>query len=407
MKKLALSVTVVIVLLIGLASAILLVRQRQLISQKAAPATTLNLIPSNSNPTVGDSVSVSVDINTANNLVIGAELYINFDASRLEATDVTTGPFLTNPQIQTKTIDNTSGRVSYVLFLPTGSTPQQGQGTVAMVNFLTKAEGQANVSFDGSSLVAAVGEDVGTNVLVSSPGTTFNILPVSTGEPTITPTEGVVATLTPTGTEVVATSTPTTTVTPTTGGSGGADTVIATNTPTATATLTPTSTSTVTPRPTSTSTPTPTTSSGSGGANPTSTPTATFTPTSASQAVGASVKITSITEGQVVNSKRPLFRGVAAPSSKITITLNSDQEITASVTATSAGNWSWQPGEDLNEGQHKITVLALDTQGKQTSSSVNFTVQTEGLPSAGISYPTLISIMLSALMIFGFFVLLI
>ena len=282
MKKIIIPIFVILILVGGLVSAVLLVRQRQIITKKAAPATTLSLAPSNANPTVGDSVTASIDINTGENLVIGAELYINFDASRLQVTDVNLGPFFVNPQIQTNTTDNNTGRITYILFLPTGSTPQQGQGTLATISFVTKADGLANVNYDGSSLIAAVGQDVGNNVLLSSSGADFNVslagagseVSTPTNTPTNTPTDS--PTNTPTNTPTM-----TPTATPTDGASSdsGADSLLADSggniTPTNTPTMTPTATST--PRPTSTPTPT---TSGQGSGGTASTPTPTVKPTS-------------------------------------------------------------------------------------------------------------------------------
>ena len=53
--------------MIGILSGLLLISRRQIFVQKAAPNTTLNLIPSTNNLKVGDSFSVFVNIDTGSN----------------------------------------------------------------------------------------------------------------------------------------------------------------------------------------------------------------------------------------------------------------------------------------------------------------------------------------------------
>lgn len=151
---------------------------------------------------------------------------------------------------------------------------------------------------------------------------------------------------------------------------------------------------------TPTPTPTPTTGEGVGGAAPTSTPTPTPTPTTTGAGVGGvtptptptatsvKVKITSISSGETIYTRRPTFSGTAAPGAKITITIESPA-IQGTIYANSSGYWSWTPTEDLSEGQHTVSIAALDNQGNTSTTSATFTVSTEELPEAGIFTPTL------------------
>lgn len=245
--KVGLSVLSVFLLIAGVVAGVQLVRQPQLFEQDAAPATTLELRASNENPAVNEEFTVDVYINTGGNAVIGSELYISFDNSNIEVLGIAKGDFLSAAEEQTRTVDNSSRRVTYILFLTTQSTAVSGSGVLATMNVRALQSGSTTLSFTSDTLVAAVGEDVGQNVLANGISETVNV--ASVVEETPTPTTGV--------------------------GTGDL-----TNTPT----TTPVPTNSPTPNPTSSSTPTPTTGSGGGSTatpspSPTRVPSNTSTPT--------------------------------------------------------------------------------------------------------------------------------
>lgn len=180
----------------------------------------------------------------------------------------------------------------------------------------------------------------------------------------------------------------------------GAGTI--TNTPTPTPTINPSSAPTSTPAPTNTPTPTPTTSSGGtgGGSLPTNTPTTTRSAISTPTPIASNpnqVTLTSITSGQTVTSTKPTFSGKAPAGSTITITVYSDP-ITGTVTANSAGVWTWTPPTDLTPGSHSVTITSATTQGQTTTTSASFTIGS--LPVTGNFSLTLILLFLGLLIIF-------
>ena len=238
-KKAIITILVLLVLVIGVGVGVFLVQRNIEIREKAAPSTNLSLVSDTDSPIVGQSFSALVNINTGENQVIGAEMYITYDPLKLEIVSVDKGTFLPNPVIIGPDIDNSSGTLSYTIYIPPGSTPVTGSGTLAVIEFKTKQEGSATVSFTSESKVGAVQEG-GVNVLVGTTPLSLNIQGTSV-ELTNTPTPtGVLVqeTVTPTPTGQV-TNTPTPTEADGTGG-----TTLHTNTPTPTT------------RPSSTSTPT-------------------------------------------------------------------------------------------------------------------------------------------------------
>ncbi len=241
-KKLIVVLVVILIMGLGIVAGVYLVQQQTGFREKAAPASTLGFSAGNLSPYVDDDVVVTATIDTGTNQVIASELYINFDATKLELTSVSQGTFLPNAQDIGPNIDNTAGSLSYTLYLMPGSTPQTGQGSLAVLNFKAKAAGNAQISYASNSIVGAVQED-GKNVLSSSTPLTLNIR-----------TQGA---LSPTPTQA---SSPTPTVGGGIGGDGGAS---------PTPTITPTPTKTPTPTPTSSSSTSSGSSSDTGSANDT------------------------------------------------------------------------------------------------------------------------------------------
>jgi len=175
----------------------------------AAAESTLSFSPSDTTPTVGDTFTVNVNINSGTNEVTGVELHLTFDESKIEAQSITEGTFFTNPNTTTPSISNTNGTISYTLLVPPGGTGVTGTGTVAVITFKAIAAGNVSLTFSSQTLVTAAGES-GVNVLASSPSKTITVgaSTSSTATPTATPTSSPSSTTSGTG----GTSTTTTTL---------------------------------------------------------------------------------------------------------------------------------------------------------------------------------------------------
>jgi hypothetical protein len=100
------------------------------------------------------------------------------------------------------------------------------------------------------------------------------------------------------------------------------------------------------------------------------------------------VTLESIDEGEVVTTTEPEFFGEGPAGTTITITVNSNHEITEDVTILSTGNWSWSPPSGLEEGSHTITITWRDVSGVLRTLTITFIVQAaegpafESTPSA-------------------------
>jgi cell division septation protein DedD len=248
MGKIIMVALIVVVMLAGLGAGVYLVQQNQELVRKAAPATTLSFSLVGVTPKVGDNFVVASNIDTGDNQVIAVELHLNFDPTRVEFVQANPGPFFSDFQSVEPTADNSTGTVTYSLYLSPQTSPLQGQGIVATFTFRAKTAGSTTISYSPETIVGAVQEQ-GQNVLVSSTPLTVNIepefIPASVREEIEEEEEedgmgGQIA-------QVQSTATPTPTLVAT-----------ATLTPTAaiTTTLTPTTAATATLSPTSASSPT-------------------------------------------------------------------------------------------------------------------------------------------------------
>lgn len=85
-------------------------------------------------------------------------------------------------------------------------------------------------------------------------------------------------------------------------------------------------------------------------------------------------------EGSLIPGRKPLIKGVAFPSAKIDITINSEKTFSAVVTADKVGNWSYLIPENLDLGDHTITIKTKGSDGKDVTLVRRFKiVANEGL----------------------------
>lgn len=65
-------------------------------------------------------------------------------------------------------------------------------------------------------------------------------------------------------------------------------------------------------------------------------------------------------DNDTLNTQQPQFFGTAPQNSKIIIEVHSSQVINSETNSTSDGSWTWSPPQDLEPGQHTITVKTQD-----------------------------------------------
>lgn len=172
MKKLWL--IIISLLLVGiLPLAIHLVGQRQEIRKKAAPATTLTVIPAANAKKVGDTFSIEITIDTGENQIVAVELHLSYDPTKLEAQTITNGPLF--PNILTSgTIG--AGETSITVGAKDAKQPITGTSTVAVIKFKAKAktDSPTAIKLSPNTFVGGLGEGA-TNVLVGTTPSTVTI----------------------------------------------------------------------------------------------------------------------------------------------------------------------------------------------------------------------------------------
>lgn len=257
LKKILL-IIITVLFLASVPLAIFLVKQRQELRMKAAPASTLSFSPASLTAAVGQDFNLNVVIETQTNVVPAVELHLAFNPTVFEASNLAAGSNF--PQIYDgPTIDNTAG-TAYIV-VGNVQSPIQGTGTVASITFhvIGPSSQVERITF-ASGTQAGAWQEEGANVLIGTNPASITITEeTTTPTPTVTTTPG------------VATGTPTPTTTP------GGTTATPTTTPVVSATGTPTPTPTSTPSPSTTPTPQP-----GATATPTSTPTSTPNPAATS-----------------------------------------------------------------------------------------------------------------------------
>lgn len=88
--------------------------------------------------------------------------------------------------------------------------------------------------------------------------------------------------------------------------------------------------------------------------------------------------ISSPTTDSKLNDPRPTFKGTGIPGEVVQITVQSDQNFSASVIVGKDGRWSWSPPENLEPGNHTVTIATPDSSGQTKSISQNFLVLASG-----------------------------
>lgn len=204
-SKRFISLSLGLFLLLSIPITIFLVLQRQELRKKAAPATSLEVKPATETVTVGEEFTKTIAIDTGENTVSAAVVEVLFDKTKLKATKIEAGDFITEI-LRAGVI--TEDKASITL----GSGPgrqKKGLGTLAKVTFQALEEGE-NIRLTLGPSTKVAGIDESTDVLTTR-GVFGTVTIASTSvQPTATPTPPGTPTPTPTATPTESvTSTPT------------------------------------------------------------------------------------------------------------------------------------------------------------------------------------------------------
>lgn len=192
--KIILIILALIVFIVGLAVALILVKQRQDIRKQAAPATSLALSPSTQTKAVGADVNFTVKMTTGANNVTGVQLEIIYNPAVLDITaPLTRGTGLpADFQIlnDDDQVDSVTGKIVFIAFT-TNKTKAITGSDIEVVKIVGRVKasapsGASNLTWGSSTAVSGVGE--GTNVLSGKTDAVINVTGGSGGNPTATPT---------------------------------------------------------------------------------------------------------------------------------------------------------------------------------------------------------------------------
>jgi hypothetical protein len=332
MKKILVIIGILLIL-IAIPATIFLVKQNQEMRSKAAPATSLALIPANITKNIGDSFDLTVQIDTGLNEIFVAALYIAYDPTKLEAVSITNGPLFPNVLIS-GAID-TAGKASITVGAANQMTPIKGTGIAATVKFkaLAATSGPISVQFVNPDTFVGAKQEGATNVLVGSVPARITINSDNTQS----------------------------------GASGQNNATFASQSatiisPTPSPTISLESTPQVTPSTTIT--------------------TASLTPTQTTTNI---LTVNAPVENS--DADQPELSGKAPPNTNVTITIHSTP-ITITVTSDANGNWSYIPTTPLDPGAHNIVVTATDPANNNVlSASTSFVVTQNQSDATGSATP--------------------
>lgn len=96
--------------------------------------------------------------------------------------------------------------------------------------------------------------------------------------------------------------------------------------------------------------------------------------TNIGSSAGSQVDIIYPKEGSLIPGSIPLIKGIALPSAKIEITVNSKKTYSANATSDKEGRWSYLLPENLELGPHTITIKTKDKTGKNVILTRKFTI---------------------------------
>ena len=94
-----------------------------------------------------------------------------------------------------------------------------------------------------------------------------------------------------------------------------------------------------------------------------------------------SVILESLNEGETVTTQKPQFFGKGSGGESITITVHSQDPITATVKIPASGSWSYSTPTNLEPGNHTITISWIDASGITRLLTRDFVVKAGEVPA--------------------------
>ncbi len=179
-----LTVIVFVILIASIIAGVLLVKNNQNISEKAAPTTNLSFSPASSNVIKGQSFTTNIVTSTGSNIVTGFDIELTYNPAAIHLTSLTPTQALsnfTNPalgQVIRNEIDNTTGKARFIAYILNKDLGLSGQHNVLLVsgNALTTAQA-ANYQISYSAITSIAAKNEIQNALLGK--TAFSLTVVS------------------------------------------------------------------------------------------------------------------------------------------------------------------------------------------------------------------------------------
>lgn len=198
MKKLFLYLSIGITIL-AIPITVFVAGKNSEVRKRAAPATTLSLVPSSLTRKAGETFSLEVKIDTASNQVGIIQLKILYDPAYLEAQDITNGPLAPSIRVSKKIDPN--GQVSITVGAKDNTHPITGIGTIAVLTMKAVASSASPVIVKFAPAPDTFGNAIGegdhdviigrtpaTVTILNADGTTKTTTETGTPTPTLSPT---------------------------------------------------------------------------------------------------------------------------------------------------------------------------------------------------------------------------
>lgn len=94
--------------------------------------------------------------------------------------------------------------------------------------------------------------------------------------------------------------------------------------------------------------------------------------------LSASPEITTPSKDEAFSDQQPQFSGTALPNEKVTVEIHSDQTLSATVTSSPNGTWTYRPSLPLSPGSHTISITSKNSSGILQTVEQSFIVYAQG-----------------------------
>lgn len=143
-----------IIILLFIATAFFIFRHSK--SVMAAANSTVYFSPATVSVNNGSTFALDARLNPGTNQVIGVELHISYDPSRVHITSFTKNNSALGAEIIAPIYDNSTGKAEMTYFTSFSATPPiiTTDSSVATINFQAVGEGSSNISYDASTVVS-------------------------------------------------------------------------------------------------------------------------------------------------------------------------------------------------------------------------------------------------------------